>query len=142
MVNEGLPLPPERSVAPTETAEPVQVGDVWWIPDDMNGYPGGKGRFCLVVVVEKRSGTVLPARAHYVAGSTKEGSRPQIVLEAGEGGLEKRGYFSFWWSGDLGVTTLVSVGRFKGRLALARHDEIRVAICASKRVALKRLVGC
>ena len=137
-----MPLPPEPLAgAPTKPVQ-VQVGDVWWIPEEMNGYPGGKGRFCLVVALETPPGTVLPARAHYVAGSSDKGSRPQIVLEAGEAGLDKRGYFSFWWSGDLGVTALVAVGRFKGRVDAARHDEIKAAICASKRVALKKLVTC
>lgn len=142
MATDGLPLAPGPIAAPTKTAELVQVGDVWWIPDDMSGYPGGKGRFCLVVALEKSSGSVLPVRAHYVAGSTQKGSRPQIVLEPGDGGLDKRSYFSFWWSGDLSVTALATVGRFKGRLEPARHGEIRAAICASKRVVLKKLVAC
>lgn len=135
-------MPPEPPAAQTKAPAQVQVGDLWWIPEDVNGYPGGKGRFCLVVALETSHGSAPPARAHYVAGTSNKGSRPQIVLEAGEGGLEKRGYFSFWWSGDLGVTTLVAVGRFKGRLEPARHNEIRAAICASKRAALKRLVAC
>jgi mRNA-degrading endonuclease toxin of MazEF toxin-antitoxin module len=141
MSNDGLPLAPEPMAAPTETAELVRVGDVWWIPDDMSGYPGGKGRFCLVVALEKSSGSVLPVRAHYVAGSTQKGSRPQIVLEPGDAGLDKRSYFSFWWSGDLSVTALATVGRFKGRLDAARLDEIKAAICASRKVALKKLVA-
>src|SRR5262245_37945707 len=100
MANDGSTLPPEAMVAPTNATELVQVGDVWWIPEDVNGYPGGKGRFCLVVALEKPSGSALPVRAHYVAGTTEKGSRPQIVLEAGDAGLGRRGYFSFWWSGD------------------------------------------
>jgi len=137
-----VPLPPEPLTAPTKAPVNVQVGDVWWVPEDVNGYPGGKGRFCLVVALESAAGSALPARAHYVAGSTNKGSRPEIVLEPGDAGLDKRGYFSFWWSGDLGVTTLVAVGRYKGRLDSTRHDDIRAAICASKRSVLKKLVAC
>jgi hypothetical protein len=108
----------------------------------MNGFPGGKGRFCLVVALEASFSSMLPARAHYVAGSTKTGSKPELVLEVGEAGLDKVGYFSFFWSGDIGVTTLGIVGRLKGRVDSSRHAEIKAAICASRRLALRKLVTC
>lgn len=137
-----VPLPSQpREVAP-EAPVQVKVGDVWWIPESVNGYPGGKGRCCLVVALEAPPGQAAPARAHYVAGTTQPGSRPQIIVESGEAGLEQRTHFSFWWSGDLGVTTLAALGCFKGRLDSTRDGEIRAAICGSKRAALKRLVVC
>lgn len=44
----------------------VEIGDVWWIPEQFNGYPGGKGRFCLVVALETSRGLTLSVRAHFV----------------------------------------------------------------------------
>lgn len=76
----------------------VEVGDVWWIPEQFNGYPGGKGRFCLVVALQKGRALALPGRAHFVPGSTKPGRskniHPEIVLQAGEAGLRELTYFS------------------------------------------------
>jgi len=120
----------------------VEIGDVWWIPEELSSYPGGKGRFCLVVALETPPGPQVPARAHYVAGSTSSGGGSKIVLEAGEAGLRKRTYFCFWWSGDIGIPVLVACGRFVGKLATERMGEIGAAIRASRRATLKRLVGC
>jgi hypothetical protein len=137
-----VPVPPEAQAALSQPHLKVHVGDVWWIPEGLHRYPGGKGRFCLVVALETPPGSSVPARAHYVAGSTGRGSQPEIVVEPRHAGLEKRTHFSFWWSGDLDLATLIARGRFKGKLESARLAEIRVAICASKRVALKKLVVC
>ena len=137
-----MPLPPKALSAVSQAQLTVHVGDVWWIPEDLNGYPGGKGRFCLIVALETPPGTSAPARAHYIAGSTASGSGPKIIVESGHAGLPRRTHFSFWWSGDINLWTLVAGGHFKGHLEPACHDEIRVAIFASKRVALKELVVC
>jgi hypothetical protein len=117
----------------------VDVGDVWWIPESLARYPGGKDRYCLVVALETPPGAQLPARAHYVAGSTRQGGGPVIVVQPGEASLSQRTHFGFWWSGDIDLATLVTAGRFKGRLEAARRAEIALAIGRSKRLALKRL---
>lgn len=135
-----VPLPPE-SLAISQPESMVQVGDVWWIPPDLAFFPGGKGRFCLVVAFESAAGSHLPARVHYVSGSRSRGAKPEIVLEAGEAKLAERTHFSFWTSGDIGVPTLTAMGRYVGRLSAARLNEITTAIRASRRAALKRLVN-
>jgi hypothetical protein len=118
----------------------VEIGAVWWLPQELTFYPGGKGRFCLVVALETSAERV-PVRAHYVAGSTKPSGRPKIVVEAGEANLSERTYFSFWWSNDIGIPTLLACGKLIGCIDPARHPEINAAIRAGKRAALKKLVG-
>jgi hypothetical protein len=120
----------------------VEIGDVWWIPEELASYPGGKDRFCLVVALEMSPGSQLPARAHYVAGSTSAGGGTKIVLAPGEANLRQCTHFRFWWSGDIGIPTLVTCGRFVGKLATERLGEIGISICARRRSVLKRLVGC
>jgi hypothetical protein len=126
----------------SEPDSPVEVGDVWWLPEALAGYPGGKDRFCLIVALENPNSSADRGRAHYVAGSTKPCGKPVIVFEPGEANLNKRGYFGFYWSGDISIAVLTKVGRLKGHLAPERKGEIRACICASKRIALKRLGGC
>jgi hypothetical protein len=124
----------------------VEIGDVWWIPEQFNGYPGGKGRFCLVVALETSRGLALSGRAHFVPGSTKpsrsKSGHPEIEFRAGEAGLPEFTYFSFWFSSDLGVQTLISCGRLCGKVDVGRVAEIRGAIAASRRPVLKRVAGC
>jgi len=120
----------------------VEIGDVWWIPEELASYPEGKDRFCLVVALEMSPGSQLPARVHYVAGSTSAGGGIKIVLAPGEANLRKRTHFRFWWSGDIGIPALVTCGRFVGKLARERLGEIGVAIRASRRSVLKRLADC
>ena len=136
-----MPLPPEALATLSQPHLKVHVGDVWWLPEELSSYPGGKGRFCLVAALETPPGQDVPARAHYVAGSTSSGGPPEIVLEPGEANLPRRTHFRFWWSGDIDLATVVSKGRFKGRLDSARREEIGTAIRASKRAVLKRLVS-
>jgi hypothetical protein len=119
----------------------VNVGDVWWLPAEHTRFPGGKDRFCLVVALEVPPGRKTPARAHYVVGSTRPGGPPEVVLDVAEANLPRRTYFRFWWSGDIDLSLLVRVGRFKGRLDHARDHEIGEAVRSSKRAGLKRLVG-
>jgi hypothetical protein len=64
------------------------------------------------------------------------------VLQPGEANLRQRTYFSFWWSSDLDVNTLEMAGNLKGRLDGTRLHEIQEAIRTSKRLILKRLIGC
>lgn len=118
----------------------VNVGDVWWLPEEQAKYPGGKGRFCLIVALEAPPGARVAARAHYVVGSTSPGGRPRIILEVGEANLRRRTHFRFWWSGDIDLATFGQTGELKGRLDSARLEEIVVAIGDSRRAALKRLV--
>ena len=119
----------------------IHVGDIWWLPEALTAYSGGKDRFCLIVALERAAGSAIPARAHYVVGSTRGGGQPVIVLEVGEANLRQRTHFRFWWSGDIDLNTLVTEGRFKGRLDVTRRDEIGASIRTSKRAVLKRLVG-
>lgn len=119
----------------------IEIGDVWWIPEELVYFPGGKARFCLIVGLEMPAGSKLPGRAHYVAGSTSPRGGVKIVLESGEAHLPKLTHFGFWWSGDIGIPTLVMCGRFVGKLTTERLGEIGVAIRACKRSILKRLVA-
>jgi len=137
-----VPVPVQEQTQLSQPPLTVNVGEIWWLPEDLAGYPGGKDRFCLIVALEIAVGSPLPARAHYVAGSTSPGGPPEIVLEAGEANLRWRTYFRFWWSGDIDIPSLVAVGRLKGQLDPARVSEIRTTIGASKRIVLKKLVGC
>jgi len=134
-------LPPEALATLSQPYLKVQVGDVWWLPEEQARYPGGKGRFCLVVALETPPGAKVPSRVHYVPGSTSAGGQPVIVLEIGDANLRERTHFRFWWSGDIEIAALVQEGRFKGRLDPLRRVEIVAAIRASKRVALQRLVS-
>jgi hypothetical protein len=136
---------------PLTIGEPVElkqshlsasVGDVWWLPEQVAGYPGGKDRFCLVVALEGPNPSVNAGRIHYIAGSTKPCGKPVIILEPGEANLKQRTYFGFWWSGDVSLPVLIGTGVFRGRLVPERQSEIRAAIGAGKRIVLKRLVGC
>lgn len=120
----------------------VEIGDVWWLPDELVGFPGGKGRFCLVVAVERAAGSNLPLQIHYVAGSTKSCRPPVVILEAGEANLDGRTYFGFWWSNANGLPAVTTVGRFIGRVDSRRLADIKSAISSSKRAALKRLASC
>jgi hypothetical protein len=61
------------------------------------------------------------------------------VIEPAAVGLTAHTYFRFWWSGDIALSALVQIGRFKGRLDAKRRVEIIAAVEASKLVALKRL---
>lgn len=136
-----MPLPPEALAKLRQPHLVVNIGDVWWLPEEHARFPGGKDRFCLVVALETPPGTGVPARAHYVVGSTRSGGPPAIVLEASEANLRERTSFRFWWSGDIDLATLVQVGRYKGRLDARRRQEIVEAIQASNRAVLRRLVG-
>lgn len=135
-------MPTDALAGPNMPHLEVQIGDIWWLPEELAVYPGGKSRFCLVVAFETPLGSRNPARAHYVVGSTRSGGPPEIVLEPGETSLRERTYFRFWWSGGIAIATLVTGGRFRGRLDRTRQEEIGVAIRTSKRAALKRLVEC
>lgn len=119
----------------------VEVGDVWWLPEENVKYAGGKDRFCLLVVLEPGRGESQPVRAHFVVGSTRRSSGPTTVrLAAGDAGVRRDTYFRFSWSGSVDLRTLVKVGEWKGRLGQGRLAEIETAIKASKRVVLKRLI--
>ena len=137
-----MPLRPELLAPEGQPDLKVQVGDVWWLPAELAFSPGGKGRFCLVVALERAVRSQFPARAHYVAGTTGAAGQPEIVLEAGEANLPERTHFRFWLSADIGLPTLVANGKLRGRLDPGRREEIDAAIRASKRTALKKLVGC
>jgi hypothetical protein len=137
-----LRLTTSGSVEVKQTDGRADIGDVWWLPEPVAGYPGGKDRFCLIVALEGPNTSVNPGRVHYVVGSTRPCGRPVIVLETAEAELNQRTYFGFWWSGDISLPVLIGTGIFRGRLAPERRCEIRAAICAGKRIALKRLVAC
>ena len=134
-----MPLPAEAVAKLRQPHLIVDVGDVWWVPEQLARYPGGKDRYCLVVALETPPGIRVPTRAHYVAGSTRRCGPPLIIVQPGEATLPQRTHFGFWWSGDIDLATLVQAARFKGRLQAARQAEIILAIHASKRAVLKRL---
>ena len=134
-------LPAEALAELSQPHLRVHIGDVWWLPEELAKYPGGKARYCLVVALETLSGGRIPARAHYVAGSTRPAGPPELVLEVGEANLRNRTHFRFWWSSDIEIATLVNAGRFIGRLDLGRRPEIAAAVHASKRAVLRRLVS-
>jgi len=136
-----MPLPAEIVAQLRQPHLKVNVGDIWRLPEKYAKYPGGKSRYCLIVALESAPGAQVPARAHYVAGSTKPGGQPVVALDTGEANLPQPTFFRIWWSGSIDLACLVEVGEFKGRVAPGRREEIRVAIQASNLVALKKLVG-
>ena len=136
----GRPLTlPEEALRKLAQADIFSVGDVYWIPEEHLNYDSGEpGRFCLLVHVE-RGADGSPARAHFIVGSTKKGSMPRIVVESGETELKGKGYFSFWTSSVVDISTVRAEGKFRGRLAANRLPEIIAAIADSNLTALKIL---
>lgn len=118
----------------------VEVGDVWWLPEQHAKYPGGNDRFCLVVALEHTGGGSQAVLAHFVAGSTKGRKEPATIsATAGDCGLSEDTYFRFTWSSSIDLTSLATHGKWRGRLDKTRLFEIEGAIKASNRVVLKRL---
>lgn len=121
----------------------IAIGDVWWIPEDLARYPGGKDRFSLVVALEHPPGDEgRRPLVHFVAGS--RGGRSEAItikVDSGSCGLNEDTYFRFWWSGSIAGTDLVTAGKPRGRLPDDRVGEIGTCVKASKLVLLKRLLA-
>jgi hypothetical protein len=125
----GRPLTlPEEALRKLAQADIFSVGDVYWIPEEHLNYDSGE-----------RGADGSPARAHFIVGSTKKGSMPRIVVESGETELKGKGYFSFWTSSVVDISTVRAEGKFRGRLAPNRLPEIIAAIADSNLTALKIL---
>src|SRR5205823_3851822 len=64
----------------------LSLGDVWWLPKEYVDYAKPeKDRYCLLVALEPKGGG-LPARAHFVAGTTKGATGPALAVVAWEVG--------------------------------------------------------
>jgi hypothetical protein len=130
---------PEEALKRLAQADTFSVGDVYWIPEEFLDYDSGDpGRFCLLIHIEYGVDRA-PARAHFIVGSTKIGSRPRIVVETGETDLTRRSYFSFWKTSSVDIGTLRDEGKFRGRLDFKRLPEIYSAIASSNLTSLKML---
>jgi hypothetical protein len=118
----------------------VGVGEIWWLPEELAKYPGGKDRFCLVVALERPLGdpTKTPL-VHFVAGSTNGSASKTIMVAAGTSGLNQDTYFRFWWSGSVAGSDLAANGKLRGSLPVDRLPDIEAAIRASTLGILKRL---
>jgi hypothetical protein len=132
---------PEQALQKLAQADVFSVGDVYWIPEERLNYDSGEpGRFSLLVFIESGADGA-PVQAHFIVGSTKKGSSPRIIVEAGETDLERRSYFSFWKSSVVAISTLRAEGKFRGRLAATRLPEIDGAIADSNLTSLKMLMA-
>jgi hypothetical protein len=125
-----------RALTPTL----VTVRDVWWVPcHHVAWFPGGKGRFCLVVGIEPVRGAS-PPLVHLVAGSTRRmGGATALRVPAGLADLAEDTNFVFRFSGSLPATVLAVDGKPKGRLPEEWEARIAAAVMASRLAAVKRL---
>jgi len=73
----------------------LSLGDVWWLPKEYVDYARPeKDRYCLLVALEPK-GADLPARAHFVAGTSKRATGPAIAVVAWEVGTGEDTEFDF-----------------------------------------------
>jgi hypothetical protein len=132
---------PEHALAQLRALQEqmLAVGDIWWMPETLAQYPGGKDRFCLLVALERPPGGS-GAVVHFVAGSRNRSKANTIKVDSGSCGLKEDTYFRFWREASIAGGTLVGSGKLRGSLPAARLPEIEAAIRASKLVELKRLL--
>ena len=139
-----MALPPHaRAKLATVAAElhirALKVGQVWWLPREYVDYAKPeKNRYCLLVALEPK-GADLPARAHFVAGTTKRATGLALAVSAGEVGTGEDTEFDFDRSFPVETKTLVRVGRQKGELKASRLNELKLNIVASSLLAVQRL---
>lgn len=138
-----MPLPPHalaKLAAAKLEAElrELAVGQCWWIPKEHVVYDprNEHDRYCLLVALEGRP---LPARAHFVVGTTKGATGPVMRIAAGELGNAQMTELDFSRSFPLDTRTLLGVGIRKRDLAPERLDEVRAKIHASSLIAVQRL---
>ena len=85
-------------------------GQVWWLPKEYVDYAKPeKDRYCLLVALEP-AGADLPARAHFVAGTTKGATGPALAVAAGEVGSGQETEFDFDRSFRVEAKLLIRVG--------------------------------
>lgn len=117
----------------------LSLGNVWWLPKEYVDYAKPeKDRYCLLVALEPK-GAELPARAHFVAGTTKGATGPALAVVAWEVGTGEDTEFDFDRSFPIETRTLVKVGKKKGGLKSDRVDELKRKIEASNLLAVQRL---
>jgi hypothetical protein len=117
----------------------LRPGQVWWLPKEHVDYARPKkDRYCLLVALEPK-GAELPARAHFVAGTTKGATGPGLAVDAGEVGSGQDTEFDFDRSFPVETKTLIRVGKQKGELKPARLDEMKRKIEVSSLLAVQRL---
>jgi hypothetical protein len=117
----------------------LAVGDVWWLPKEHVYYgKRKKDRYCLLVALEPK-GAALPARAHFVAGTSQEATGPVLRVSAREVGTGKDTEFDFDRSFPVITKTLIQVGRKAGELPSERSEELKTKILASTLLAVQRL---
>lgn len=139
-----MQLPPHARAKLAEARREAQiralaVGQVWWLPKENVDYAKPeKDRYCLLVALEPKDADV-PARAHFVAGTTKGATGPALAVMAGEVGTGEDTEFDFDRSFPVDTKTLIKVGKKKGELKSNRLDELKRKIEASMLVAIQRL---
>jgi hypothetical protein len=117
----------------------LSLGDVWWLPKEYVDYAKPeKDRYCLLVALEPK-GAELPARAHFVAGTTKGATGPAVAVVAWEVGTGEDTEFDFDRSFPIETRALLKVGKKKGRLKSDRLDELKRKIEVSNLLAVQRL---
>lgn len=139
-----MPLPPHARAKLAEAAREARiralaVGQVWWLPKEHVDYAKPeKDRYCLMVALEPKDAEV-PARAHFVAGTTKGATGPALAVTAGEVGTGEDTEFDFDRSFPVDTKTLIKVGKKKDELKTERLEELKRKIEASTLVAIQRL---
>jgi hypothetical protein len=138
-----MPLPPHALAKLAEAKleaelRELALGQCWWIPKEYVVYDPRHehDRYCLIVALEGRP---LPARAHFVVGTTKGATGPVLEIAPGELGNAQATELDFSRSFPLDTRTLVKVGVRKRDLAPERLDEVRNKILASNLIAVQRL---
>ena len=130
---------PEDSLRKLAEADVFSVGDIYWLPEELLNYDSGKdGRFCLLVHIE-RGANGAPVRAHFIVGSTKRGSKPELLVAPNETDLRELTFFSFHSSSPVDIGTLRAEGKWRGRLDQSRQADIESAILTSNLGILKKL---
>lgn len=84
-----MPLRPELLATVSQPDLKVRVGDVWWLPAELAFYPGGKGRFCLVVALESAAGAQRD-RSFQLELITLRGQRGRLASRRSCSRLEKQ----------------------------------------------------
>ena len=139
-----MALPPHARAQLAAAAVELKIralaqGQVWWLPKELVDYAKPeKNRYCLLVALEPK-GAAVPARAHFVAGTTKGATGPALAVVAGEVGNGQDTEFDFDRSFPVETKTLIRFGLKKGELKVARLEELKSKITASSLVAVQRL---
>jgi hypothetical protein len=141
-----MPPPlPENALAALQAikAQTLARGQIWWLPPRFVGYRGRpKGRYCLLVAVEKTPRGDM-GQGYFVAGTSKRASGPAVVIEKGELTLGKRTEFDFSVAWAVPAGDVAGVGNFIADVS-PRIPEIDRAVDEtrpSELIAVKRVLG-